>query len=483
MLVKRGFIFLIFLLLVNISYAQENQCLLVNENNIEEAAERIWNTFSSLGLGNALSAVDSLKPGDNGYEFKEELKEELRKKSELGCDPSEPTTLRRAGKIVAQSLNAGNQEEFCEARFPEKTVAQQIIDESLDKMVLAAADEESPISDVVPNPLDYLAEKIVETLDKKYPGLSEPLGKYLAILMLKNNQEVDIRGFEANKIIPEIVKKIRPSSNQYELDETIFALSLMNYLYFYGTDMFSLYLELVELSEERVNGQLSEREREIKERIALTVNPFGYESIYDLEKIDNFLLNKEQFDKDSVDDLSLNSKVRIDLFRKYLGLEQYYNFIVEARYNPPNNLMRFVDDNFRGGVYRFRTDGIVHFLKIYTSGGFIRPNVPLTFENFVEHYFTNPPYGSVPLKKNFMMRHPFFVNLQVFEFGIGYDEERKERYIYYFDYWDLDPPKLVKVGINIDGVNFPILFYDRIYESDFDEYLSNETEFSTYWGL
>ncbi len=38
MLVKRGFIFLIFLLLVNISYAQENQCLLVNENNVDEAA-------------------------------------------------------------------------------------------------------------------------------------------------------------------------------------------------------------------------------------------------------------------------------------------------------------------------------------------------------------------------------------------------------------------------------------------------------------
>ncbi len=59
--------------------------MLVNERNVDEAANRIWNAFSSLGLEAALSAVDSLKPGDNGYEFKEELKEELRKKANSGC--------------------------------------------------------------------------------------------------------------------------------------------------------------------------------------------------------------------------------------------------------------------------------------------------------------------------------------------------------------------------------------------------------------
>ena len=81
-MLKKVFAFLVFLLFVNISFAQEeNQCLLVNENNLDEAATRIWNTFSSLGLENALSAIDSLKPGDNGYEFKEELKEELRRKA------------------------------------------------------------------------------------------------------------------------------------------------------------------------------------------------------------------------------------------------------------------------------------------------------------------------------------------------------------------------------------------------------------------
>ena len=104
MLVKRGFIFLIFLLLVNISYAQDsNQCLLVNENNVGEAAERIWNTFSSLGLENALSAVDSLKLGDNGYEFKEEIKEELRRKTENRCNPSEEEIKMMVEKVLKDS--------------------------------------------------------------------------------------------------------------------------------------------------------------------------------------------------------------------------------------------------------------------------------------------------------------------------------------------------------------------------------------------
>ena len=80
---KAVIIFLFLILVSPVVNAQEpNQCLLVNENNVEEAANRIWNTFSSLGLESALSAVDSLKPGDNGYEFKNEIKEELRKKAE-----------------------------------------------------------------------------------------------------------------------------------------------------------------------------------------------------------------------------------------------------------------------------------------------------------------------------------------------------------------------------------------------------------------
>ena len=73
MYLKRGLVLVVFLLLVDISLAQD-QCLLVNENNVEEAANRIWNTFSNIKnfendnekiLEAALSAVDSLKLGDN----------------------------------------------------------------------------------------------------------------------------------------------------------------------------------------------------------------------------------------------------------------------------------------------------------------------------------------------------------------------------------------------------------------------------------
>ncbi len=292
MLVKRGFIFLIFLLLVNISYAQDsNQCLLVNENNVGEAAERIWNTFSSLGLENALSAVDSLQPGDNGYEFREEIKEELRKKAE-----TEEITL-------------------------EDTIAQQIIDDAFAGLYTAevSTDETGLISDIISNPFSVLAEKITVSIDKIYPGLSEPLTQTLAILMLKNNGEIDTRGFEINKIIPEIVKKMNPESYRFELEDDIFALSMMNYLFFYGKDIFLLYGELVTLSGHRDGNELSEREREIKERIARTVNPFGYDNLYSFDRVEDYLLDRSKYDKETVNTLNINTKVRIDTFRKYLG--------------------------------------------------------------------------------------------------------------------------------------------------------------------
>ena len=69
-------VLMVFPIFIQISLAQE-QCLIVNEENIDESATRIWNTFSNFGLDAALSAVDSLKPGDNGYLFKNELKEAI----------------------------------------------------------------------------------------------------------------------------------------------------------------------------------------------------------------------------------------------------------------------------------------------------------------------------------------------------------------------------------------------------------------------
>ena len=51
MQLKRGLILVVFLLFIKISFAQEsNQCLLVNSANVDEAANRIWDAFSSLGL-------------------------------------------------------------------------------------------------------------------------------------------------------------------------------------------------------------------------------------------------------------------------------------------------------------------------------------------------------------------------------------------------------------------------------------------------
>ena len=87
MFVKRGILFLIVLLsLLSFAFAQE-QCLIVNKDNIDEAAMRIWNTFSNIPKFNdnpelileaSVSAVDSLKEGDNGYEFKEKLKDYIK---------------------------------------------------------------------------------------------------------------------------------------------------------------------------------------------------------------------------------------------------------------------------------------------------------------------------------------------------------------------------------------------------------------------
>ncbi len=52
--------------------------------------------------------------------------------------------------------------------------------------------------------------------------------------------------------------------------------------------------------------------------------------------------------------------------------------------------------------------------------------------------------------------------------NIGFDEEKQEKYISYYDIWDIDPPMLKDLNIDIDQFNFPFEIYGRIYKSDFD---------------
>ncbi|NQV89160.1 MAG: hypothetical protein HQ488_02455 [Parcubacteria group bacterium] len=57
----------------------------------------------------------------------------------------------------------------------------------------------------------------------------------------------------------------------------------------------------------------------------------------------------------------------------------------------------------------------------------------------------------------------------------GFDEERGEKYVSYYDLWDLDPPQLKMLGIDVDQFNFPFEIYGRIYESDFTDLKANES--------
>jgi hypothetical protein len=153
------------------------------------------------------------------------------------------------------------------------------------------------------------------------------------------------------------------------------------------------------------------------------------------------------------------------MFRKYLGLEQYFSTVTPSEYKPSQakdtqaQYVRFNPQQILDSMFNLK--GLANFdssADSETSHHFsdFEPAKDRNFKaiiGFVEKHQVLPP-------------NSFTGQLGKYKAFVGFDSERNERYISYYDKWDMDPPQLKKLGINVDQFNFPYEVYGRIYEKD-----------------
>lgn len=243
-------------------------------------------------------------------------------------------------------------------------------------------------------------------------------------------------------------------------------------------EFLEMYNKFVALSEERNEGKMTQEEIEFRENIAQNMYPYRYGGdvsgselptslapdvnagyVVDvkdsdipakqmaeepLEKFRQISENKRFFQKENIEKIqSPRLCVRIDLFRKYLGLPQYFDSIEKSAYTPT------IAQNPDAIYFSFNPNRLVESLKKTEKAN--------TFKDLEEYISKGGP----------LPHNEFTDQLGRYISGTGYDEKRKEKYVSYYDVWDIDPPILQETGIDIDKFNFPFEVYGRIYESDF----------------
>ena len=210
-------------------------------------------------------------------------------------------------------------------------------------------------------------------------------------------------------------------------------------------------------------GEMSQGEIAFREMIFRKINPFCYG---DAEHVGRELSNKKdrRFSKASIIGFA-----RDDAFRIYLGLEQRKNSFVDSPYKPTmsedidvvykafpvDNLLRNIFDEKKYNEYDYRMSLEEGNEKEYLAEELFWPN---TFAGLVQYVMNNDE----------LPENGYTSALGFYKAYVGFDEERGEEYISYYDLWDLDHPMLVEAGVDLDTYNFPFEVYGRIYESDFE---------------
>ncbi|MFZ2193306.1 MAG: hypothetical protein WAV31_03605 [Candidatus Moraniibacteriota bacterium] len=225
-----------------------------------------------------------------------------------------------------------------------------------------------------------------------------------------------------------------------------------------------LFLKMEYYAKTRENGKMNKEEIKFRERIAQNIQNVGYFGDMDnveflfpntISRVKQFLDNKKEYSEEKIKKTSPYMKIRVDMFRKYLGLESFNDSIKESSYKPAKS-----KDN---GViyYSFNKNALLKDLKSNWNS----TSKMTDFDDFIKE-------ADPGIKMNHFNKFEgdYFPHLGTFKMDVGYDDERKEKYISYYDKWDVSPPDIEKYGININSLNFPFEMYDRIYESDLKKY-------------
>lgn len=200
----------------------------------------------------------------------------------------------------------------------------------------------------------------------------------------------------------------------------------------------------------RENGRMSDAEVRYKETISENICMLdygdmtaGYFRLRNLEK------NERPYSKEKLDAMTDAERIRVDLTRKYLGLTPHYNYLSEATYKPT----KAKDEQAK--YTSFDSKAIIAELNQGRENHAGQKN-DLSFKDLEIFIVTHKKF---PLNS-------YTSQLGVYGAGIAYDEVRHEKYAYYYDLWDINPPYADELGIDFNQFNFPFEIYGRVYESD-----------------
>lgn len=257
----------------------------------------------------------------------------------------------------------------------------------------------------------------------------------------------------------------------------------------------AIYNHMLELKKLRKDGKMTEEEIAFKERISRNVFPDMYgapfgeipQLVFDafskdpkksastplrfkriLDDTGDFTREKLERDINS-GEINWRKVPSIDLLRIYMGLPQMFGTMIDSPYKPK------VAKNKDAKYISFKTEDILRDMRHPEDSD------KQWFEGKTWEDLKKIVKGEIDLEDRFAQesvrkQQPKMIpgvfmwfNLQHHIATIGYDNDRKEEYISYYDIWDLDVDILKGSGIDIDQFNFPPEIYGRIYKSDFDK--------------
>jgi hypothetical protein len=304
--------------------------------------------------------------------------------------------------------------------------------------------------------LDGLKKTVNETMknspyfsDPYYQKASEQIGNW----PYGKTPEASIKAY---------AQKLKAKAEWYvQADELWIIASVWN-TFFDGLPI-ETYNNFVKLYYKRPNGQMTKEEIAFKDNIAQKIFPWGYGV---MDKLEEFTDNTKKYTKENVQKMKLPMQIRIDMFRKYLWLEQYTNSIIESEYKPSKSSEKTKYYDFNPML---RKKIIIDIKKrLWTN---------ISFDEFTEHVKEKNNQKTSPLGWMYenmgsgtiqQIPSQILGQLGHHKAWIWFDNQKKEKYVSYYDIRDLDPDILKANNMNLDTYNFPFEIYGRIYESDFN---------------
>jgi|GEM_PF-2394822 hypothetical protein len=324
---------------------------------------------------------------------------------------------------------------------------------------------------------DMLVQETSKAFQRLYLAIKETLGDAPLSLLLKEGSAEE--GPDMQPDSPSFFKRIA------ERRDVPLAAAFIDL--FAGSSLSETYQKCVDFKKARMDGQMTQEEIDFKEQLSQRVSPFNYESdlssmkgvsdtirsglkrLRDINEGDGEIYTKEDVDLLTVE----GERMRFDLFRKYLGLEQFYAYIQQSPYRPS------MESDKNAEYFTFSPEVVVNSIcRTAQDAREISASPPEFFSKAaLEILYCGTTFDElVKFTEEFNELPPNQATNQLGKYKAysGYDKARGERYVSYYDLWDLDPPQLKLLGVDIDQFNFPFELYGRIYESDFDQYSFEE---------